>query len=268
MILALLLSVKVRRIEVVEVLVVKPSHEQGGNLESFPLRCHVSDTVNGGKVQSVVACDLALELVVHKPRCSFARDSPVKTFNPLPCSPGRNCTISVSGVDQNLESVVLELWVEPDRSSFIPLVRVSHLSIAVDPDNSFVHMQCCFDVHPVEVVVDFETFGERVGLISAQNPGRVLFLRVACLVGDRFSVYFDCAFTGSGRRLGNVVASIEIIDIKLRGIISELVRERLASLFLVKVIGCDRIEGTEAFSSDPLFVQSRWNNLEACHCVE
>ncbi len=95
-----------------EVLSVNPSSNHVSDWLTGPLWGHVADALDSDEVQTIVLFNVARYLTLGKPGSPLSFNWPVQHLNPLFAAIGSNCTISVTGVEQEFV-LVSKNWVDP-----------------------------------------------------------------------------------------------------------------------------------------------------------
>jgi len=93
---------------------VDPISEELSYLLALPLRGHVPCSVDRGKVEAVVADEVAGDLSIGVPRVPILRYWPVQHLNPSAGAIGRYSAICVARVEEHLVAILLHDLVDPE----------------------------------------------------------------------------------------------------------------------------------------------------------
>ena len=81
---------------------------------AFPLRSHMSNTMNGGEVQSFLVSDnIAGNLAINIPGSPLLTDCEFKAINPSSCSISWDSTIGITGEEENSVIILHQYLVDP-----------------------------------------------------------------------------------------------------------------------------------------------------------
>ena len=100
---------------------------------AFPLGCHVPCSVNSCEVKTIVTDEVARDLAISVPWSPVLLNRPVKFLNPSASSIGRDSTISISRVMENLVAILLQDLIDPERAFILISIALVDIIITLDP---------------------------------------------------------------------------------------------------------------------------------------
>lgn len=146
--------------------VVDPVGEELGDVLAFPLRGHMSHTVDRGEVHAIVADEVAGDLVVREPRCPGLLNGPAKHRDPAASTVGGHGAIGITRIEEDLVAVLLHDLVDPVGALILIRVVLIDGIVALEPSLDVVG--------DVERASHVNTVGIVSKVVSKEGVSRVL----------------------------------------------------------------------------------------------